>query len=59
MLNLGQIAVSQHLKFCLNDRTSGLLGLGQIGSRVPGVGKIFDMDIISWSQTPTRERQGE
>ena len=56
MLNLGQIAGSQHLRFCMNDRASGVLGLGHIGSRVLGVSKIFDMNIISWSQTPTRER---
>ena len=40
----------------LNGRTLGVLGLGQLGSRVARVGKAFEMDVIAWSQNLTAER---
>jgi phosphoglycerate dehydrogenase-like enzyme len=40
----------------LKGRTLGVLGLGQLGSRVARVGKAFEMDVIAWSQNLTAER---
>jgi phosphoglycerate dehydrogenase-like enzyme len=40
----------------LKGRTLGILGLGQLGSRVARVGKAFEMDVIAWSQNLTPER---
>ena len=40
----------------LKGRTLGVLGLGQLGSRVARVGKAFEMDVIAWSQNLTVER---
>jgi phosphoglycerate dehydrogenase-like enzyme len=40
----------------LKGRTLGVLGLGQLGSRVARVGKAFEMDVIAWSQNLTGER---
>ena len=40
----------------LKGRTLGVLGLGQLGSRVARVGVAFEMDVIAWSQNPTAER---
>ena len=34
----------------------GLLGLGEIGSRVAKVGKAFGMDVVAWSPRMTAER---
>ena len=43
----------------LNGKTLGLLGLGNIGSRVARVGVAFDMDVIAWSANLTEERAAE
>ena len=40
----------------LKGRTLGVLGLGQLGSRVARVGTAFEMDVIAWSQNLTAER---
>jgi len=40
----------------LKGRTLGVLGLGNIGSAVAGVGKAFGMNLIAWSQNLTAER---
>jgi phosphoglycerate dehydrogenase-like enzyme len=40
----------------LKGRTLGVLGLGQLGSRVARVGNAFEMGVIAWSQNLTAER---
>lgn len=40
----------------LAGRTLGLLGFGQIGTRVARVARAFDMDVLAWSQNLTAER---
>jgi len=40
----------------LEGKTLGVLGLGNLGSRVATVGKAFGMDVIAWSQNLTEER---
>jgi phosphoglycerate dehydrogenase-like enzyme len=40
----------------LRRRTLGLLGLGQIGSRVAEVAQAFGMQVLAWSQNLTPER---
>jgi phosphoglycerate dehydrogenase-like enzyme len=40
----------------LKGRTLGVLGLGQLGSRVARVGTAFEMDVIAWSQNLTAAR---
>jgi phosphoglycerate dehydrogenase-like enzyme len=40
----------------LKGRTLGVLGLGQLGSRVARVGLAFEMDVLAWSQNLTGER---
>jgi phosphoglycerate dehydrogenase-like enzyme len=40
----------------LKGRTLGLLGLGNVGSAVAGIGKAFGMELIAWSQNLTAER---
>ena len=37
----------------LAGRTLGLAGLGKLGGKVAEVGKVFDMDVIAWSQNLT------
>ena len=43
----------------LKGKTLGLLGLGNIGSKVARVGNAFDMDVIGWSQNLTAERAAQ
>ena len=43
----------------LDGKTLGLLGLGNIGSRVAQVGTAFGMDVIAWSANLTDERAAE
>jgi phosphoglycerate dehydrogenase-like enzyme len=40
----------------LNGKTLGVIGLGNLGSRVAKVGRAFEMEVLAWSQnlTPTR-----
>jgi phosphoglycerate dehydrogenase-like enzyme len=40
----------------LNGKTLGLLGLGNIGSLMAGVGNAFGMRVIAWSSNLTDER---
>ena len=45
---------------CIGDdmagQTLGVLGLGNIGSAVAQIGKLFGMNVIAWSQNLTAER---
>ena len=43
----------------LNGRTLGLLGLGNIGSRVARIGQAFGMEVVAWSANLTDERAAE
>lgn len=43
----------------LEGRRLGLLGLGNLGSRVARVGLAFGMDVIAWSQNLTDEHAAE
>ena len=40
----------------LAGKTLGILGLGQLGSRVARVGRAFEMEVLAWSQNLTAER---
>ncbi len=40
----------------LHGRTLGLLGLGNIGGAVAGIGRAFGMRVIGWSQNLTPEK---
>ena len=40
----------------LSGRTLGLLGLGNLGSKVAGIGRAFGMQVIAWSQNLTAEK---
>src|SRR4051812_34115063 len=43
----------------LHGSTLGLLGLGNIGSRVARVGAAFGMDVVAWSANLTDDRAAE
>lgn len=43
----------------LKGKNLGLLGLGNIGSKVARVGNAFDMNVIAWSQNLTAQRAAE
>jgi phosphoglycerate dehydrogenase-like enzyme len=43
----------------LHGRTLGVLGLGNIGSRVAQVGRAFGMEVVAWSTNLTDERAAE
>jgi len=43
----------------LKGRTLGLLGLGNLGSRVAKYAQAFEMDVIAWSQNLTAEAAAE
>ena len=40
----------------LKGKTLGILGLGNLGSQVAAVAKVFDMDVIAWSENLTPEK---
>jgi phosphoglycerate dehydrogenase-like enzyme len=40
----------------LYGKTLGILGLGNIGSRIAEIGKAFGMNVIAWSQNLTQEK---
>jgi D-3-phosphoglycerate dehydrogenase len=42
--------------FSLAGKRLGLLGLGNIGSRVAAIGKAFGMECVAWSQNLTAEK---
>jgi phosphoglycerate dehydrogenase-like enzyme len=39
----------------LHHKTLGVLGLGNIGSRVAGIGRAFGMNVIAWSRNLSQE----
>lgn len=39
----------------LNGKTLGIVGLGNLGSRVAKIARAFDMNVIAWSRNLTRE----
>jgi phosphoglycerate dehydrogenase-like enzyme len=43
----------------LNGKTLGVLGLGNLGSRVAKVGRAFEMEVLAWSQNLTAARAAE
>jgi phosphoglycerate dehydrogenase-like enzyme len=51
-----QIAPGGSVGNTLEDRTLGLVGLGNLGSRVAKVGAAFGMKTIGWSQNLTAEK---
>jgi phosphoglycerate dehydrogenase-like enzyme len=40
----------------LNGKTLGVVGLGQLGSRVARIGRAFEMEVIAWSPNLTQAR---
>ncbi|MSP78032.1 MAG: D-2-hydroxyacid dehydrogenase family protein [Dehalococcoidia bacterium] len=40
----------------MQDKTLGIIGLGNLGSHVATIGKAFKMHILAWSQNLTAER---
>jgi len=40
----------------LSGRTLGLIGLGNLGSKVAGIGQAFGMQVLAWSQNLTAEK---
>jgi phosphoglycerate dehydrogenase-like enzyme len=40
----------------LDGKTLGLLGLGRLGTRVAGIARAFNMNVIAWSQNLTPEK---
>jgi len=46
----------QALGGVLHGQTLGLIGLGEIGSRVARVGQAFGMDVVTWSPHMSAER---
>jgi phosphoglycerate dehydrogenase-like enzyme len=40
----------------IQGATLGVLGLGRVGSKVAAIGRVFGMDVISWSPTLERAR---
>ncbi|MFI0485427.1 D-2-hydroxyacid dehydrogenase family protein [Actinomadura sp. 9N215] len=43
----------------LTRKTLGVLGLGNLGSRVAAIGNAFGMRVVAWSQNLTEERAAE
>jgi phosphoglycerate dehydrogenase-like enzyme len=43
----------------LHGKTLGIVGLGNIGSRVARIAHAFEMSVIAWSQNLTREKAEE
>jgi len=37
-------------------KTIGLVGLGRVGSKIAQIAKVFDMDVVAWSQNLTDEK---
>ncbi len=40
----------------LKGKTLGVLGLGRIGGRIAQIGRLFEMDVITWSNGVTKEK---
>ena len=60
LLRRGEWRDGQELPPALSGQRLGLIGLGNIGSRVAAVGKAFGMEVVAWSPnlTPERARAG-
>jgi phosphoglycerate dehydrogenase-like enzyme len=43
----------------LTGKTIGIIGLGNIGSKIAAYAKVFDMNVIAWSQNLTEEKAAE
>ena len=43
----------------LNGKTLGILGLGRLGKKVATVAKVFDMNVIAWSENLAAEAAAE
>jgi phosphoglycerate dehydrogenase-like enzyme len=43
----------------LSGKTLGIIGLGNLGSRVARIGSAFGMRVLAWSQNLTAEKAGE
>lgn len=43
----------------LREKTLGLLGLGNIGSKVAEIAKAFEMNVLAWSQNLTEDKATE
>ena len=48
-----------HMGIGLANRVLGLVGLGKLGAKVAQIGKLFDMQVIAWSQNLTDDRAAE
>jgi len=43
----------------INGKTIGIIGLGNIGTKIATYAKAFDMNVIAWSENLTEERAAE
>lgn len=43
----------------LKGKTVGIMGLGNIGSKIAGYAKAFDMKVIAWSENLTKEKAAD
>ncbi|MDB5009105.1 MAG: hydroxyacid dehydrogenase [Mucilaginibacter sp.] len=43
----------------LSGKTIGIIGLGNIGSKIAAYARAFDMNVIAWSQNLTKEKAAE
>jgi phosphoglycerate dehydrogenase-like enzyme len=59
LLRSGQWRNSQSLLPVLKGERLGLIGLGEIGSRVAKMGQAFGMEVLTWSPNMTAERAAE
>ena len=47
-----QVSIGQGL----HGKTLGIIGLGNLGTKLAGIGKAFGMELVAWSQNLTAER---
>jgi phosphoglycerate dehydrogenase-like enzyme len=43
----------------LKDKTIGIVGLGNIGSKIASYAKVFGMNVVAWSENLTEEKAGK
>src|SRR5436305_3922635 len=48
--------LQKHVGIEIEGRTLGVIGLGKLGSKVPGLAKAFGMNVVAWSPNLTAER---
>ena len=48
--------LQKHLGIEIEDKTLGVVGLGNLGAKVAGLAKAFGMNVIAWSPNLTAER---